>query len=218
MLTPLQERIRRTIGAVADGVELALAGGGGLVVSGVVDRGTTDLDFFARHPSPHTEVVELVEAALEAAGLQVTRYTEMPHFTRLRVNSSADFTWVDLGVDYRLSPVERTDGGDVLAVEELAADKVATLEVRAEARDFVDFAALTERFTVAELCELAASKDGGFQGHMLADRLAAFEQIDVEEFAAYPVDYHHLRSTIAAAAAEVARLHPGPSGLDVQLY
>ena len=52
---------------------------------------------------------------------------------------------------------------------------------------------------------------------MLADRLAAFEQIDVEEFAEYPVDYQHLRSTIAAAAAEVARLHPGPdpSGLDV---
>ena len=69
MLTPLQERIRRTIGAVADGVELALAGGGGLVVSGIVDRGTTDLDFFARHPSPHTEVVGLVEAALEADGL-----------------------------------------------------------------------------------------------------------------------------------------------------
>ena len=35
--------------------------------------------------------------------------------------------------------------------------------------------------------------------------------------AEYQIDYHHLRATIAAAAAEVARLHPGPdpSGFDV---
>ena len=101
----------------------------------------------------------------------------------------------------------------MLALTDLAADKVLALEARAEARDFIDFAALAERFTLAELCALAAEKDGGFHG----SRLAALEQIGVEEFAEYQIDYHNLRATIAAAAAEVARLHPGPdpSGFDV---
>ena len=81
-------------------------------------------------------------------------------------------------------------------------------------------AALTARFTIAELCDLAAERDAGFHGSRLSDRLAAFGEIPTAEFARYAlyrVDYDRLRATIAAAAEEVARLHPGPdpSGFDV---
>ena len=127
MLTPLQERIRRTLGDVGDNVELALAGGGGLVVSGVVDRRTRDLDFFARYPSPHAEVVDLVQAALEADGLQVTREEERDHFARLQVTSSDDSTIVDLGSDFRLEAPVRIEESTVLALDDLAADKVLAL-------------------------------------------------------------------------------------------
>ena len=107
---------------------------------------------------------------------------------------------------------------------DVGGDKVLTLEARAEARaearDFIDFAALTARFTIAELCDLAAERDAGFHGSRLSDRLAAFGEIPAAEFARYAlyrVDYDRLRATIAAAAEEVARLHPGPdpSGFDV---
>ena len=217
MLTPLQERIRAALAGVAGDAELALAGAGALVASDVVDRPTNDLDFFARYPSPHAETVDLVQGALEADGLRVTRITDRPGFARLQVESSDGSTEVDVGINPRIAPAVRIGPGAVLALTDLAADKVLALEARAEARDFIDFAALAERFTLAELCALAAEKDGGFHGSRLATRLAAFEQIGVEEFAEYQIDYHNLRATIAAAAAEVARLHPGPdpSGFDV---
>ncbi|MCY3786864.1 MAG: nucleotidyl transferase AbiEii/AbiGii toxin family protein [bacterium] len=162
MLSPLQERIRLTLAAVADEVDLALAGGGGLVLSGVVDRRTRDLDFFVRYPSPQPEVVDRVQAALEADGLRVAREEGRDHFARLRVTSADDSTTIDVGTDYRLEPPVRIKGSNVLALADLAADKVLTLWARALPRDFVDFASLTERFSVGELCALAARKDGGF--------------------------------------------------------
>ena len=217
MLSPLQERIRAVLADVGGDVELALAGGGGLVVSDVVARPTSDLDFFARYPAPHAEVVDLVQGALEGDGLQVTRLTDVSNFARLQVASSADSTRVDVAANPRMAPVVRIGPGAVLALTDLAGDKVLALEARAEARDFIDFAALTARFTIAELCDLAAERDAGFHGSRLADRLAAFESRDPAAYALYRVDYDQLRATIAAAAEEVARLHPGPdpSGFDV---
>ncbi len=220
MPTPLQERIRCVLADVGGDVELALAGGGGLVVSDVVARPTSDLDFFARYPAPQAEVVDLVQGALEGDDLQVTRLTDVSNFARLQVTSSADWTRVDVAANPRMAPVVRIGPGAVLALTDLAGDKVLTLEARAEARDFIDFAALTARFTIAELCDLAAERDAGFHGSRLSDRLAAFGEIPAAEFARYAlyrVDYDRLRATIAAAAEEVARLHPGPdpSGFDV---
>jgi hypothetical protein len=104
VLTPLQEQIRAILADVASDVDLALAGGAALVVSDVVDRPTNDLDLFARYPSPQAETVDLVQGALEAAGLHVTRLTDMSNFARLRVESGDDSTEVDLGAHPRIAP------------------------------------------------------------------------------------------------------------------
>lgn len=53
---------------------------------------------------------------------------------------SAASPTVDIGADYRLAVPVRTDFGAVLALEDLAADKVLALEARALPRDFVDTA------------------------------------------------------------------------------
>lgn len=210
-LSALQQRIRRIVAELPSGTDLALAGGGALIVSGVVERLTTDLDFFAPYPQQVDEVVGLLQAALEADGLQVTRLDDKPSFARLRIQSGDDATTVDLATDARLMATARTDAGDVLALAELAADKVLALEGRAEVRDFVDFAALTERFTVAELCALAARKDGGFNPERLARVLAAFGNRNPAAYAEYPVDYQHLRAAIGSALAQIEHLL-GPAG------
>ena len=189
MLTPLQERIRAARAARA-----GVAGDAELALAGA--------------------------GALVASDVVDRPTNDLDFFTRYpspQAESSDGSTEVDVGINPRIAPAVRIGPGAVLALTDLAADKVLALEARAEARDFIDFAALAERFTLAELCALAAEKDGGFHGSRLATRLAAFEQIGVEEFAEYQIDYHNLRATIAAAAAEVARLHPGPdpSGFDV---
>lgn len=216
MLSPLQERVRIAIGAVADEFDLALAGGGGLVVSGVVDRHTRDLDFFTRYPSPQARVVDRVQAALEADGLAVTREQDSPEFARLRVTSTDDSTTIDVGADFRLeSPVQIRDG-TVLALADLAADKVLALWARALPRHFVDFAALTERFSIAELCALAARKDTGFRPagpEGLGAILTSFSSREPAAYAEFPVDYQVLAEAIASAAAEIGRLFPPePSG------
>ena len=52
VLTDLQRRVRGSIAGLPEGAAVALAGGSALIVTGVVRRGTDDLDFFAAHPQP----------------------------------------------------------------------------------------------------------------------------------------------------------------------
>lgn len=46
MLTPLQERIAEIVNGLPEAQEFALAGAGGLLVRGLIDRQTRDLDYF----------------------------------------------------------------------------------------------------------------------------------------------------------------------------
>ena len=72
-LAALQRRIWRIVGELPPGTNLALVGGGALIVCEVLDRPTTDLDFFAPYPRRIDEVIGLVQGALEADGLGVIR-------------------------------------------------------------------------------------------------------------------------------------------------
>ena len=68
MLTDLQRRVRDIVARLPEGGAVALAGGAALIVTGVVQRGTEDLDFFTAHPEPVGPVLEGLETALAAAG------------------------------------------------------------------------------------------------------------------------------------------------------
>ena len=46
MLTSLQQRVRSIVAELPEAETVALAGGGALIVHDIVDRATTDLDFF----------------------------------------------------------------------------------------------------------------------------------------------------------------------------
>ena len=74
---------------------MALAGGGALIATGVVRRGTDDLDFFAAHTEPIGPVLEAMEAALTNAGLRVTRQHHTDIYARLSVASHDDTTLID---------------------------------------------------------------------------------------------------------------------------
>ena len=105
---------------------------------------------------------------MAAVGLQVDRLRCTKTFARLRVESDADITYVDLATDARLMPAVHTPDGPVLAESDLAADKTLALTGRAETRDYVDFHALAHRFDLDELCTLAEAKDGGFRAAQAA--------------------------------------------------
>ncbi|WP_419554569.1 nucleotidyl transferase AbiEii/AbiGii toxin family protein [Candidatus Poriferisodalis sp.] len=199
MLTDLQGQIRRILTGLAECDEFALAGGAAIIVSGIADRPTNDLDFFTPHPKTVEALLHAAQTALEHAGLEVTRLAEGATFARLRVGGPDEATFVDLASDARILPARSTDTGFVLAEAELAADKVLALAGRGESRDFIDFRGLLNRFDIDQLCQLAGEKDPGFAPEQLAAVLEYFDRIPRAEFADYTDDYDGLRDCVHAA-------------------
>jgi Nucleotidyl transferase AbiEii toxin, Type IV TA system len=91
--------------------------------------------------------------------------------------------------------------GRVLHPDEVAADKTLALFGRAAARDLVDVAALSERYPLERLCELAAEKDAGFDRRVFADALSAAAAHSDAAFAELGLE----PETVAALRAAAAR-------------
>jgi hypothetical protein len=140
----------------------ALAGGAALIVTGIVERETDDLDFFGREAAAVNRLAPAFEHAAQRAGMTVARVVDAPGFVRFEVTRGNERCEVDLGYDARLWPLQQTALGPTIGDEELAADKTLALFGRAAARDFVE---------EARLVELASAKDLGFSPAYLADAL-----------------------------------------------
>lgn len=212
-LTELQQQVRAIAGGLPGSYGVALAGGAALIVSGVVQRGTGDLDFFMPHPSPVTAIVETLTQELAAAGLAVTQIGAEETFARLRIESDSDVTHIDVATDIRLMPAQQSDQGAVLAERELAADKTLALTGRAEPRDYIDFQALTQRLSLQELCELAGAKDGGFTPTLLAD---ALDYIDLHSRDLFDLDDAAYQQLVTFAKSTARQLHDPDQNRDTQ--
>ncbi|WP_420638023.1 nucleotidyl transferase AbiEii/AbiGii toxin family protein [Candidatus Poriferisocius sp.] len=203
MLSDLQRRVREILAGLPEAETFALAGGAALIVTGVVDRLTNDLDYFTPHPQTVGDLSDAVQAALSDAGLTVTVIRSSESYVQLQVSTGDETTNIDLATDYRMMEARITEEGFVLVVDELAADKVLALEARGAPRDYIDFAALCDRFGVAEMCELAGGKDVGFDRARLAERLARFFELPPRVFRLDDSDYEGLRVSIEAALADL---------------
>jgi hypothetical protein len=182
VLTPLQERVAAIIAALPEADGFALAGGAALIARGDVDRRTRDLDFFGLTPDAVDHLLPAVDRALGEAGLAVRHVQESHGFARLIVEGGGDRTELDLGADARLFPVEQRQPAPTLSGVELAVDKVLAVFGRAEARDFVDLAAIEQRYGLEHLFELAADKDGGFTPELFAEMAGRFSRLREDEF------------------------------------
>ena len=115
-------------------------------------------DYFATSSDEVDRLLATLESRLESGGLSVSRVQVYPGFARLAVSDGYETTRVDLAWDRRLWPPEQKAGGAVLSEEELAADKLLALADRGEARDYIDVAALADRFGFSRLYDLARRK------------------------------------------------------------
>lgn len=203
MLSDFQVAVRGIVAQLPEAERFALAGGAALIVSGVVDRVTKDLDYFTPYPNPVDRMADAARSALEDAGLEVSTIRSGDTYTQLVVSSGADSTNIDLASDYRLMAARPTDCGFVLDVQELAADKVLALEARGMPRDYIDFAALNRRLGVEEMCQLAARKDTGFDPARLAARLRGFSELTPEVFGLGHEGYLELAASITAGRGDL---------------
>lgn len=211
MLTALQVEIAGLLSQLPEADTFVLAGGGALIARGLVDRSTRDLDYFATSPAAVERLLPALEERLRHHGLTVTRKRDVPGFVRLEISSSdGETVEVDLSHDARMYPAETTDLGPTLSVDELAADKMLALYGRAEARDFIDVAALLATYPATRLLELAASKDRGFTIERFRESLAAIHRLRAEDFAVDPDQVDTLRSRFDAWRDELATTRDAP--------
>jgi hypothetical protein len=184
-LSPLQERIAALIAGLPESERFVLAGGAALAAHGLLDRTTRDLDYFAgpEDVAAVQQLAEAFEATAASQGLSVQRERQGESFVRFSVSDGRDQCELDLAIDYRaLEPVE-TSYGPAFDLRELGANKVLAIFDRAEPRDFIDLAQVTEHFPLQELIALAAAKDPGLDLAVLEEflnRARVFPPADFE--------------------------------------
>lgn len=91
--------------------------------------------------------------------------------------------------------------GRTLAAEALAIDKVLALFDRAKARDFIDLAAVVDRWGLSHLCRRAKEKDAGFNAEILADQLDRFDRLPAQDFEMTGYARTRLRGVVRLVAA-----------------
>ena len=85
MLTDLQLEIAHAVLEVARSTGFALAGGGALILHGVIDRGTRDLDFFTTEADTIADTAARVQDRLVTRGFEVVRRIDAESFVRMEV-------------------------------------------------------------------------------------------------------------------------------------
>ena len=182
MLTPFQERIAAIVAGLDEAEDFALAGGGALIFRGDVDRGTRDLDFFGLTIESVGRLAPAVERALIRAGMEIVALQSNQGFVRLVASQGDERCEIDLAADARLFDIDTDPDIPTLTGEELAVDKVLAIFGRAEARDFIDLAAVEPKYGFERLCELAAEKDRRFSPHVFGEMLYRFDRLQRREF------------------------------------
>ena len=182
MLTPFQERIAAIVAGLDEAEDFALAGGGALIVRGDVDRHTRDLDFFGLTIESVDRLAPAVERALIRAGMEIVALQKNQGFVRLIASQGDQRCEIDLAADARLFDIDTDPDIPTLTGEELAVDKVLAIFGRAEARDFIDLAAVEPKYGFERLCELAAEKDRGFSPNVFGEMLYRFDRLQRREF------------------------------------
>lgn len=196
VLDDLQQRIALAVAELDEGDGFVLAGGGALIVLGVISRSTQDLDYFTTRPEDVQPLADALIASLQLSGMKINVEQTTPTFVRLVVSLGDSQTRVDLSADARMLEPTHTKFGVALSIEELAIDKVLAIFGRAEARDFIDLVALQQRFGLPHLFHLAKQKDLGFDENIFRQMLDRFDRLTRDEFDVDDDTYARVRTTV----------------------
>lgn len=209
-----------------------LAGGNAIAAHGIGVRPSEDIDLFTNRTDADSfdRAVSVVTAELGAQGWVTDTVTAAKCFAQIVASRGDQSVAIDMGVDFRARPPAVLAVGPVLALDDAAGSKMATLYSRGFARDYIDVHALltSGRFSLTRLMELgdgieAQPLDRG----LLARRFADVDQIPIREFLRYGLDaadiarlQHEFRSMAQQATQRTGggRLlpeTPGPSSLGV---
>lgn len=182
--------------AVAEEHGFALGGGNALVLHGVVNRPTADVDLFTDRDGSVRAAAALVQGALESAGLTVTevvRPSELDglieglddYMVEFDVARGARVAGLSLAIMPRTRRPVIMEIGPVMVVDDLVPSKIAALVNRREVRDYIDAAALLADRTPQELLAEARRVDRGIEDGDVASAGRFFDAMPDEVFAEY---------------------------------
>jgi len=208
---------QRAVAAVALKVAAAhgfvLGGGNALILHGIIDRYTADVDLVTDQPAGVEAAAAAVEEALRAAGYQADRQDRDSGLGEVFYGFDAGLAeWVVTGpggeqtvlqithFDRNRSPVSM-DVGPVLDPLDAIASKVRAFATRAEERDAIDVAAALEHYSAGQLISLARQLEPGLEDEDFADAGRRLDRLSDTVFRRYglsPDDVATLRGRFAA--------------------
>jgi len=187
-LTKLQRTASEAFFSLSESSGFLLAGGGALIAQGLVERVTEDLDLFAARGGGDVEAAcEALVALADDLGW-VAKITRVgPEFRRVVIEGDAgggmEEVQIELCVDSPpIGAPTATLIGPSFAPFDLAVRKTLALFSRAEARDFTDVYALTQKFDRDDIMEAAKMADPGFDLAVFSQMLRAHRRLADDEF------------------------------------
>jgi hypothetical protein len=210
---PLYAEVARVALSVAARHGFALGGGLALVLHGVVDRPTEDVDAFTDDlDTGVAAAARAVEAALGEAGFEVTPvddHSELSavvdgldqHIAEWELRRSDRVVRLSLSCQARLHAPVIMDLGPVMDLADLLSWKVAALVGRARERDYIDVAAVLDRYTPAELLAMARQVDPGLEEEDIPTVGRRLDRLPDEAFFPYQLsrdDVAQVRQRFAA--------------------
>jgi Nucleotidyl transferase AbiEii toxin, Type IV TA system len=192
----------------------ALAGGCALIMHGVIDRPTEDVDLFTNEDDGVAAAAEAVEAALRTAGFEVERQDTTAGLADIFYGLGDGLAeWVITAPGGRQMMLQIAyyqrdrqpvimEVGPVLDLADVIGSKVCALASRVEPRDYVDTAAVLARgYSAGELIGFAKLLDPGLTDQEFADAGTQLDGLPDGVFARYglrPGDVAALRKQFAA--------------------
>jgi hypothetical protein len=190
-----------------------LGGGNALILHGIVDRYTADVDLVTNLSDGVKAAAGAVENALRAAGFTAERQDRDSGLGQVFYGfDDGLIEWIVTGpggeqtvlqiahFDRNRTPVPM-DVGPVLHALDAIASKVRAFVTRAEERDVIDVAAALEHYTAGQLIALARQLEPGLQDEDFADAGQRLDRLSDKVLTRYglsPHDVARLRERFAA--------------------
>ena len=209
--------LQREVAAIALKVAaehgFVLGGGNALILHGIVERYTADVDLVTDQPAGVEAAAAAVEEALLTAGFRAERQDRDSGLGEAFYGFDAGLAeWVVTSprgeqtvlqiahFDRSRAPVSM-DVGPVLNPLDAIASKVRAFATRAEERDVIDVAAALEHYSVDQLISLARQLEPGLEDEDFADAGRRLDRLNDTVFRRYglgPDDVARLRERFAA--------------------
>lgn len=193
---PFLAEVTRVALTVADRHGFALGGGNALLLHGLIDRPTADVDLFTDREHAVRDAADLVLRALTDAGLDAVEVSEDSDL------DGAIYGLNDLMIDIDVTRDGRTARlslatqprahapivmgiGPVIHLDDLIAGKVSAIVNRREIRDYIDTAAFLGERSVEELLAAARKVDPGMEDEDVVMVGRVLDQMPDVSFARY---------------------------------